>query len=240
MLIAVMTCHAAPVSAIDMPDRVRIDHTLRLPAIRETWANSDTKFFFGRGARDVREDEVILDCGDSYYDTAFKVREMCRWALYNGHDGMFKTDDDTYTRPERAASAGWEMHDFVCRVLPATDINHPCPYPYGGCGYFLGKRMLEAGANDVHATSNPEGDTWQRCNTYEDAWIGRVARDANVTMIDDWRLKCLRHATADFEGYDWRTETPRKDNDRIAVCEFPGEMMREAHKVWTGEMLRSS
>lgn len=235
-----MTCHAAPKSAIPMPERTLVDHTLRLPAIRETWATEDTKFFFGHGERELAHDEIVLDCGDSYYETAFKVQAICRWALDNGYDGLFKADDDTYVRPERLELAGWEASDFVCRVLPPTDINHPCGYPYGGCGYYLGKRMLDAAATDKFPTSNPEGDTWERCNTYEDGWIGRVARDAGIELIDDHRLKHVKPATSEFENYDWRPEFPAKNNKMIAVCEFPGDAMREAHKIWTGETYLSS
>lgn len=232
ILFGVMTCHVAPASIIPMPERTQLDHTLRLPAIRETWATRDTKFFFGRGERDVQADEVILDCGDSYYETAFKVQAMCQWALIHGYDGLFKTDDDTYVRPERLETAGWENHDFVCRVLPAgIDINHPVPYPYGGCGYYLGKRMLELAVNDKLPCTDPEGDTWGRCNTYEDAWIGRVARDAGIELIDDHRLIALRHG-GDFEGHPWQAESPVRDNNCIAVCEFPGDMMREVHQYW--------
>jgi Galactosyltransferase len=231
MFIGVMSCQPSPASTIPMPERTRIDHTLRWPAIRETWAaDADYKIFVGGG--ETAGDVVSLPCGDSYYETAFKVQAMCRWALEHGHKSLFKVDDDTYVRPERLVTAGFEKHDFVCRVLPATDENHPVPYPYGGCGYFLNERMMELAASDTFPTSDPEGDCWGRCNTYEDGWIGRVAKDADVTMVDDWRLKCLRSAAGDFEGYDWRLESPTKKNDRIAVCEFPGEHMRLVHKLY--------
>jgi hypothetical protein len=232
LLIGVMTCHAAPQSAVPMPERVLVDHTLRLPAIRQTWgAEAYTKYFFGAsdGKSLPETDEVFLDCGDSYYETAFKMQAMCRWALEHGYTGLFKSDDDTYVRPDMLFAAGFEHHDFVCRVLPPTDINHPVTYPYGGCGYFLGERMMQLAAEDVHPTSQPEGDTWARCNTYEDGWIGRVARDAGVVLVDDHRLKCLRNANGDFEGYPWRYEAPAHSNSMIAVCEFPGPYMYEVH-----------
>lgn len=229
LLIGVMTCHARPEHPIPQPERTLVNHLERLPAIRETWADESTRFFFGRGDHDpIQPDEIILDCGDSYFETAFKVQAMCRWALENNYTGLFKADDDTYVRPERLSYD----QDFVCRVLPATDINHPVPYPYGGCGYYLGERMLNLAAVDASPTSDPEGETWGRCNTYEDGWIGRVARDAGIEMIDDHRLKHVKPATSEFENYDWRTETPRRDNDMIAVCEFPGDMMRRVHDVW--------
>lgn len=234
MLIAVMTCQRNPTHSVQMPDRVLVDHTTRVSAIRQTWATDETKYFVGAGQSDgpaaTCASHIVLPCGDSYYETAFKVREMCRWALNNGHKEMFKVDDDTYVRPERLNFVG----DFVCRVLPPTDINHPVPYPYGGCGYYLGERMLEAAANDTQCVSNPEGDTWERCNTYEDGWVGRVARDADIVLTDDHRLKLLRYASADIEGYPWQNEAPAKHNNMIAVCEFPNEKMFEVHRHFEG------
>lgn len=231
ILIGVMSCQAVPTSAIPMPERTLLDHTERHVPIRETWAKDcDYKIFLGEPVKSGLSDEVYLPCGDSYYETAFKVRAMSRWALEHNYSGLFKTDDDTYVVPERLRAAGFEKHDFVCRLLPPTDINHPVPYPYGGCGYYLGERMLELAAEDVACESNPDGDTWARCNTYEDGWIGRVARDAGIELVDDHRLKCLRLAAGDFEGYPWTLEAPVKNNNMIAVCEFPGEYMRLAHE----------
>ena len=215
-LIGVMTCCQNPIHIVPMPQRVLVDHTTRVTAIRETWATPETKFFTG----------ADLNCGDSYFETAFKVRAMCRWALDHGYKSMFKVDDDTYVRPERLDFTG----DFVCRVLPPTDENHPVPYPYGGCGYYLGERMLNLAAEDTQCTSDPEGDTWARCNTYEDGWIGRVARDAGIELTDDHRLKLLRYASGDIEGYSWRDEAPARSNNMVAVCEFPNEKMYEVHR----------
>lgn len=234
LLIGVMSCHATPASVTPMPERTLLDHTQRIPVIRETWAaGQDYKIFLGRGSHNpTAMDEIFLACGDSYYETAFKVRAMCRWALEHNYSGLFKTDDDTYVVPERLFNAGFEKHDFVCRLLPATDINHPIPYPYGGCGYYLGERMLELAANDKQCATDPEGDTWGRCNTYEDGWIGRVARDAGIELVDDHRLKCLRRASGDFEGHPWQTEAPCKTNNMISVCEFPGEYMKLVHQYF--------
>ena len=225
-----MTCHQNPKHSIAMPDRVLVDHTTRVSAISETWATEETKYFYGArhsfGPTATGAEHIGLDCGDSYYETAFKVRAMCRWALDHGHKEMFKVDDDTYVRPERLDFRG----DFVCRVLPPTDENHPVPYPYGGCGYYLGERMLNLAAEDTQCTSDPEGDTWARCNTYEDGWIGRVARDAGIELTDDHRLKLLRYASGDIDGYPWRNEAPSRSNNMVAVCEFPNEKMYEVHR----------
>jgi hypothetical protein len=241
-LIGVMTCWKNPKHSIVMPDRVLVDHMTRVSAIRQTWATAETKYFYGsrESHSPTASDEIILACGDSYYETSFKIREMCRWALNHGYKSLFKTDDDTYLRPERMDFTS----DFVCRVLPPTDENHPVPYPYGGCGYYLGERMLTAAAEDKHCTSDPNGDTWGRCNTYEDGWIGRVALDAGIKLTDDHRLKLLRYASGDIEGYPWRAEAPAHGNNMISVCEFPNEKMYEVHshfeESWTGETRKFS
>ena len=230
LLFAVMTCQPKPLNTIPMPNRVLVDHTKRLPYIRETWAAglSDYKFFFGDPVKSGLSDEVYLDCGDSYFETALKVQAICRWALAHNYNSLFKTDDDTYCRPERVRTAGFESYDFVGRLLP-PEPNHPVPYPMGGCGYYLSERMMELAANDKFPVADPEGDP---LNTYEDGWIGRVARDAGLELKDDHRLKLLRYVNAEYEGYDWRTESPKKSNDRISVCEFPCEYMQLAHNNW--------
>jgi hypothetical protein len=176
LLFAVMTCQPKPLNTIPMPNRVLVDHTKRLPHIRETWAAglSDYKFFFGNPVKSGLNDEVYLDCGDSYFETALKVQAICRWALAHNYNSLFKTDDDTYCRPERVRTAGFESYDFVGRLLP-PEPNHPVPYPMGGCGYYLSERMMELAANDKFPVADPEGDP---LNTYEDGWIGRVARGA--------------------------------------------------------------
>ena len=229
MLIGVMSCLANPVSSVPMPDRTLLDHTKRWTSIRETWGvSADYRIFYGGKRENPWEDEVSLPCEDSYYHTAFKVREMCRWALDNKYDSLFKVDDDTYVRPERLDSAGFEQFDFVCRVLPPTDENHPMPYAYGGCGYYVGKKLLEIAANDTSPISKPDGSPMDRCNTYEDGWIAKVAQYSGIELIDDHRLRALRHG-GDFEGHPWELESPNRRNDCIAVCEFPEEYMYKVH-----------
>jgi hypothetical protein len=204
-----------------MPERVCVDHTKRLPFIRETWAKglTDYKFFFGKSPCQVESDEIVLNCGDSYYETAFKVQAMCKWALDNNYKSLFKCDDDTYCRPERVFNAGFSDYDFVGRLLP-PEPNHPVPYPMGGCGYYLSERMLTLAANDKFPVNNPEGDP---LNTYEDGWIGRVALDAGIELKDDFRLRCHR-CSWNFTN-EWILNSPRQDNDIITCCEFAGEDM---------------
>ena len=74
--------------------------------IRDTWlplvpvTQADVKFFMGRGDSLLKNDEVTLNCDDSYLGLPEKVREIARWALSHGYDYMLKCDDDTVIRPE--------------------------------------------------------------------------------------------------------------------------------------------
>jgi hypothetical protein len=237
LLIAVMTCHSA--SSKDAPERARDNHLNRLDFIRKTWganATCDYRFFMGRGSvRSPYPDEVFLDCGDSYYETAFKVKAICAWALTQGYDALFKCDDDTFVCSERLVCAGFENKEFVGWKIPPSDENHPVTYPWGGPGYFLNTRMMKLAASDPYPTSKPDGDTRDRCNTYEDGWIGRVALDAGINLVHDTRLRCIRYSSApSFDhgygiGQNVLKHAPHIDNDCISACELTGELMLEVH-----------
>jgi hypothetical protein len=225
LLFAIMCCNARA----DLAD-----------APRTTWASEcDYKIFYGRGQHPLQQDEVGLDCGDEYAETAFKLQEMCRWALGHDYDGMFKVDDDTYCRPERILDAGYERYDFVGRLLPANAV-HPYVYPRGGCGYYLSRRAMEfivaAPPPEPYKVTItfPEGETACR-DLGEDHWVGRILLEAGVDLVDDLRLKC---PCADFgrkynpDPVDWIPQAPAKGNDTMTACEFFGAHMYPIHKHW--------
>lgn len=71
-------------------------------AIRETWgkeasdAGMDVIFFMGEGATRNSPDEVILDVPDSKETLLYKVVAMCRRALDEDYDYLFKINTNTY------------------------------------------------------------------------------------------------------------------------------------------------
>jgi len=99
LLIAIVSC-----------ERDRWQHT----AIRETWAANlnglaDYKFFLGKGA--VADDEVSLECDDSYYGLMDKALLAFDWALSAGYTHIMHVGRDTYVHvPKLWAAALWEIH----------------------------------------------------------------------------------------------------------------------------------
>ena len=89
--------------------------------VRDTWLPSvpeglDYRFFLGRGTRqrEPKQDEVFLDCDDTYEGLPEKVQAMFRWALRNGYEFAVKLDDDTVLRPvEWLNTSGFQYADFI-------------------------------------------------------------------------------------------------------------------------------
>lgn len=128
-LIAVINCHIRPAYA---------------DALRETWIpripeGLDYKFFLGPSTREPKEDEVFLDCDDSYGGLPSKVREIARWALSHDYDFMAKCDDDVVLMPDRLLASNYDKYDFVGninRIFPKVTV------PWGFF-YTLSKRSME-------------------------------------------------------------------------------------------------
>lgn len=230
LLIAVLACHH------------RAGH---LSACRETWVPDakglcDVKFFFGRGSHaDPKDDEVILDCDDAYRGLACKVQEVARWALAHDYDFVMKVDDDTYVRPERVMSSGFEYHDYVGRLLGPTDHYHQTRYARGGTGYFMSRAVMKVLAD----APKPNPDIPR--DYAEDSWVGRITLEAGFPCINDDRLRCAEGSGPNrtprpngFQG--WKKDCPRQHNDFITVCEFLGEEMRQVHKEWVASMDKHS
>jgi hypothetical protein len=228
LLIAVLACHH------------RAGH---LQACRETWVpdtthQCDYKFFYGRGSHgDVQPDEVVLDCDDHYRGLACKVQETARWALANDYEYLFKVDDDTYVRPERVMSSGFEKADFVGRRLGATDMYHQHAYARGGTGYYLSKKSMQT----LTAAPKPNPDI--PSEYAEDSWVGKTLLQAGIECTNDDRLRCAAMSGPGrgprpngFNG--WKEDCPTKYNNFITVCEFLGAEMYPVHQEWVNSLAR--
>ena len=230
LLIGVLACHH------------RAPH---LSVCRETWIPAtknicDYKFFFGRGSHEnPQADEVTLDCDDAYRGLACKVQEVCRWALSQGYEYLFKADDDTYVRPERVMHADFEGYDLVGRKHGKTDRYHGCDYPRGGSGYYLSRRAMQVVA-DYH-TPNPDDPS----EYAEDAFIGKVMLQAGIECHDNPNLRVAEMSgpgrTPRPNGFQgWKKDCPTQYNTFITVCEFLGSEMYGPHKEWTQSMDKHS
>lgn len=204
ILIAIVTCHA---------------YRRRADAQRDTWVKAvpvdvDVRFFLSDAQPAERPDEILLPVGDRYEDLPAKTRAMHVWALTNGYDFVFKCDDDTYLRPERLLTSGFETADYTGRLRGASG-GYPAAYA-SGFGYWLSKRAMLITAI-APLTADPA----------EDRWVANTLLQHGITCRADYRYVVTRsHRNAICSA-----EASREGNDIIAACEFPSpEAMLNIHE----------
>lgn len=129
-------------------------------AARQTWLPEakalgfDYKFFFGRGAKE-KDDVVVVDSHDAYYDLTTKQKEKIKWAIFQNYDYVFSCLADCYASAERLRNSGFEKYDYFGDIYC-----HPggIPYCQGGPGYFMSRAACDIVAA---ASSNyPNEDCW--------------------------------------------------------------------------------
>lgn len=155
----------------------------RVQALRDTWIpavkDMDVRVFLGHHA-EPGQDEVQLDVPDDYKHLRHKVQAMFRWAVDQGYDAVFKTDDDVLVLPDRLLS-GFIRYDYVGRVRGPSREND-APRIYGaaesnfcsGFGYWCSRRAAEIVANA------PENSDWA-----EDRFSGNALARAGIKATND-------------------------------------------------------
>lgn len=215
VLIAVITCENFR--------QQRADH------LRSGWVSevqgADVRFFIGgqQGATKQRQDEVILDCSDTYKTLPQKVRAMCQWALDEGIDYVFRCDDDVYCRPERLLASGFENHDYIGRLRgPSGGF----PHPYAsGFSYWLSRRAMY---QIVKYTSQPK-------DSAEDRWVAGQLLKGGIECHPDYRYRIIKSATNAISGNDG----PRQGNDIISVGEMDFDSMRKVHNLFLTQPVKT-
>lgn len=203
-LFAVKSCHA-------FRDRAN--------AVRQTWGaeamGGDLRFFVG-GGEAMCADEVVLDVPDGYAGLPAKTQAICRWAVEHEYDYAWLLDDDTYLRPERLLDH--PRQDYVGRVRCASGDMSITPAAYcSGFMYGLSARSLQA-----MAEAEPYGDD------AEDRYVGNSLFKVGIAPENEPRFRVMvsqRNACC-------VDEPPLPSNDLIAVCEFIGAKMYDAHEQW--------
>jgi hypothetical protein len=123
-------------------------------AQRDTWLKdlcvTDHKFFLGRPSDQPEADEVFLDVNDSYQGLSLKTQAICRWALDNDFDYVFKCDTDTVVNPWEFVFNDFQNYHysggFNEDVVPAFS-SEKILFASGGAGYWLSKNALTIVAN---------------------------------------------------------------------------------------------
>jgi hypothetical protein len=165
VLIAVITSHT------------RMDWSNML---RETWVplvkNADVRFFLGRGApRVTMNDEVILDCDDSYQGLPDKVKAVIKWAFDNSYIYMLKCDDDVVLKPKDLLASDFNKYDFS---------GHECApknqTPWG-FNYWLSRKAMEI----MRDQPLPQ-------NNNDEAWVAHTMNRHGILLHSDPRY-CLHY-----------------------------------------------
>jgi hypothetical protein len=169
LIICVKSCQA---------HKERGDHNI----IRSTWGKDakalgiDVKFFVGSNFTRYEQDEVHVQCDDSYNGLPYKTREICKWATGKMVDFIFLADNDTFLVPRKMLQCGFENYDYVGKIDrdPKVPFEYEAssrerylkmstyPWASGGFGYFLSRKAF----TEV-AFAHP--NTWA-----EDLWVANV------------------------------------------------------------------
>jgi hypothetical protein len=213
-LIAVVTCD-------DFRFRERAN------AQRETWVpeikNADVKFFLGRTSRNSDSDEIILDVDDGYKELPAKVQGVCRWALDNGYDYIFKTDDDVYINVPSFETLSPAPYDYVGRFRGPSDPHHPWDYA-SGFGYWLSRRAMQ-----IVVDSPLDEAEWA-----EDRWVAKVLQQAGIQGYTDDGSYVVAYPPL-------LPETIVSGGIRNAsiFCQFPPVMLKRLHSLFKNRPRKS-
>lgn len=168
-------------------------------------------------------DAVLLpDVEDDYGHLSAKTQASLRWAAERDYDFVYRCFPDTYCRPERLSSCGFEAYDYYGDFR--TEHCTPDNYPSGGPGYVLSRRAFE-----LLLTAPIEG-VHRVAHYAEDLWVGQILnrhRDLGLRYFDDQR----------FVNRGTRASGPLKDNYLISThlsCpdRYHPDRMLEKHSQW--------
>jgi hypothetical protein len=123
----------------------------------DTWLKdligADYRFFLGAGDT-PEEDEVILNVDDSYSGLSQKTQAICKWAITEDYNCLFKCDIDTVVNPRLLLQsgayygyAGAENEDLV------PGIPERIRFASGGAGYWLDRTAMEIVADSPIRTA---------------------------------------------------------------------------------------
>lgn len=234
ILIAVSSCHEYEKLGINQSQR----DTWLADAVR---LGMDYHFFHGLPNFQDRYDVVTFPIDDSIWGLTNKLKLKVKWGFENGYDFIFSCFPDTYARPERLLSSGFERFDYFGSLSSHVDYLPPQEptgvyfghekevpnggtvrgdwYCHGGAGYLLSRRACEVVVNEPSSYLN------------DDCWLGDIMRNPRHGLSrghsDD---------ICQFEGH------PRKDNSIITShlshasnsdgVKYTAAYMYNEHKAW--------
>jgi galactosyltransferase len=239
VLLAVVSCHRRT----EFSDAVRKTWLPRVPK------EVDVKFFLGTGvSRDLREDEVLLDCDDSYKGLPNKVQEIVRWAYTNGYDYVLKCDDDVVMNPESVLSSDFTAYDFTGPQNPWVKAGE-IRTPWGFC-YWLSRKAMKL---VVEAPlPGQQGSVHSYKHNNDEAWISTVLYVNGIHLHDEQRYFLHRGKPLNLRPLNRPLRAPKRPvpvediapQGTFAWCIYidsgqhnvpPGIMLEEFHKVYEAQ-----
>ncbi len=174
ILLAVMSCHSRPAFS---------------DAVRSTWAprvqGADLRFFLGRGPNQPKDDEVMLDCDDSYHGIPEKVQSILRWAYERGYDFVAKLDDDIIMDPKRFLVLTGH-NDFMGMGKTVDGTAETLQMPYGYC-YVLSRTAMKYIIDSPLPWDNADYNPVHRYN--DEYWVSWTLQRAGIYLHVEWSCK---------------------------------------------------
>lgn len=191
------------------------EYQKRMAACEATWLKDcpcDYKFF--------TDEELGLD-----YKSATirpdRTRGMCKYALENGYDYLFRCDSDTYVWLNRLLACGFEQHDYMGYCI---EFFPPLPSKrtaHGGIGFFLSRRAMQIVA-DAKPFRCYDGNYWG------DIWTGELLFKHKIYCHRDKRFMDGSGSTK-HHGNIFAHELP-EDHQFISIHPLPVENMIEMYE----------
>lgn len=188
----------------------------RIDVVRETWARDieafkshvDLRFFYGSPhPRPALPDEVYIPCEDDYAHLPHKTVAICRWAVDNNYDYVFKCDDDTAVYVDRL------IQELMTNRFDYAGFTHSnvCS---GGPGYWLSKRAMKH-----MATKGGNPDHWA-----EDVWTGKIMGNSDIYPV---MLPGHRPGFSQHWFFGDKFDASKLTGEIVAVHAVQPEVMRE-------------
>ena len=157
--------------------------------VRDTWlplvSGADVRFFLGKPECYPRkDDEVLLDCDDSYQGLPSKVKAIVHWAFEQGYTHVCKLDDDVILRPTQFLNTGFEHYDFTGHQNDKRQ--YPVPF---GFAYWMSRRSMQLVAD---ATLPPVSDN------NDERWVADVLSKVGIVLHNEPRYVMYTGKRGDF------------------------------------------
>jgi len=141
-------------------------------SMRDTWLPEASRLgmnyrFFVENGGISKADTIVTENED--WAMTCRLKAKLRWAHQQGYDYVFSCFPDTYARPDRLLTSGFDKFDYFGSVF-----KHSSPgatyYCHGGAGYFLSRKAMEIVARQTTSYLN------------DDCWLGDMLSGTCILM----------------------------------------------------------